>query len=176
MSLIPAFEIGLWNAWIFIIPMIALHISTSLVLKNRDTEGQPSKIMMIVFLLLQILPIFMPLNFETIWFYVGLIVYMIGIVFVILAIIGFATSQIDKPATTGIFRFSRNPMYIGGLRIFVGIALVSISWIYGILVLIWLILMIKSISKEEDQCLKKYGEDYQDYMKRTPRWIGIPRK
>jgi protein-S-isoprenylcysteine O-methyltransferase Ste14 len=176
MSIIPAFELGWLNAWIFIIPLLALHVVTGRVLGSRGAEGQPSKIMMIIFLLLHIFPFIMPLNFDTIWFYVGLIVYLVGMVFVILAIIGFAATSVDKPVTTGIFRITRNPMYFGGIFIFLGIALVSLSWIYAIFVLIWLILMIKSISKEESQCLKKYGEAYRKYMNRIPRWIGIPKK
>lgn len=176
MLLIPVFEIGLWNAWIFIIPLLAIHVATRRVLKSRDGEGQPGKIMMIIFLVLHILPIFLPLNLDTIWFYVGFIVYLVGMFFIIMAIIGFATNSVDKPVTTGIFRISRNPMYIGGLRIFIGIAIMSISWIYVVIILIWLILMIKGIPKEESQCLKKYGEAYQDYMDKTPRWIGIPKK
>ncbi|UCF13751.1 MAG: isoprenylcysteine carboxylmethyltransferase family protein [Thermoplasmatales archaeon] len=176
MSIIPAFELGWWNAWIFIIPLLAVHVVTGRVLESRDAEGQPSKFMMIIFLLLHFLPFIMPLNFDTYWFYVGLIVYLVGMVFVILAIIGFATTPKDKPVTTGIFRISRNPMYMGGIRIFLGIAIVSLSWFYAIIVLIWLILMIISISKEESQLLKKYGEEYREYMNRTPRWIGLPKK
>ena len=175
MSLIPAFEIGLWNAWIFIIPLLAIHIVTGRVLGKRGAEGQPSKIMMIVFLLMHILPIFIPLSFDTIWFYVGFIVYLFGLIIVIMAIIGFATTPMDKPVTRGIFRVTRNPIYIGGIFFFIGIAVMSMSWVYVIIVLIWLILMISSISKEESQCLKKYGKAYREYMNRTPRWIGIPK-
>ena len=176
MSIIPTIELGLWNAWIFIIPLLIIHIVSTRGLRARGAEGQPGKIMMIVFLLLHILPIFLPLNFDTIWFYVGLIVYIVGMVFVIMAIIGFATTPADKPVTKGIFRISRNPMYIGGIRIFIGKAIVSMSWIYVIIIAAWLILMVTSIKKEEAQCLKKYGEAYRKYMKRTYRWMGFPKK
>lgn len=175
MSLIPVFEIGLWNAWIFIIPLLAIHIVTERVLRVRGTEGQPSRIMMIVFLLLHFLPLLMPLRLDSIWFYAGFIVYLFGLIFVVMAIISFATSAVDKPVINGIFHITRNPMYIGGIFIFLGIAIVSISWIYTILILIWLILMIKSISKEEAQCLNKYGDEYKAYMDKTPRWIEFPK-
>jgi protein-S-isoprenylcysteine O-methyltransferase Ste14 len=164
MTLIPVFEIGLWNAWILIIPLLAIHIATRHVLKPRGGEGQPGKTMMIIFLVLYILPIFMPLNFDTIWFYVGFIVYLVGMFFVIIAIIGFATTSVNKPVTTGILRISRNPMYIGGPRIFIGIAIMSMSRIYVTIILIWLILMIKGPPKEESQCLNKYGTAYCEYM------------
>jgi protein-S-isoprenylcysteine O-methyltransferase Ste14 len=117
----------------------------------------------------------MSINIDTILFYIGFILYLVGMIFVVMAIIGFATTPADKPVTKGIFRISRNPMYIGGIRIFLGIALISLSWIYAIFVLIWVILIIKSIKKEEAECLKKYGDAYYDYMNKTSRWIGFPK-
>ncbi len=173
MSLIPVFEIGLWNAWIFIIPLFAIHIVTGRVLGKRGAEGQPSKVMMIIFILLHIIPFVLPLDLDSIGFYIGVIAYLISMIFIVSALAGFATTAVDKPVTTGIFRYTRNPMYVGGIFFFFGIALVSMSWIYAIVVFIWLILMIKSISKEESQCLKKYGEAYRKYMAKTPRWIGF---
>jgi protein-S-isoprenylcysteine O-methyltransferase Ste14 len=29
------------------------------------------------------------------------------------------------------------------------------------------------IPAEEQYCLKRYGNDYKEYMKRTPRWLGL---
>jgi protein-S-isoprenylcysteine O-methyltransferase Ste14 len=34
---------------------------------------------------------------------------------------------------------------------------------------------VKEISIEESECTKKYGTDYIEYMKRTPKWLGIPK-
>jgi protein-S-isoprenylcysteine O-methyltransferase Ste14 len=31
------------------------------------------------------------------------------------------------------------------------------------------------ISAEEQFLLENYGNDYKDYLNRTPRWIGIPK-
>jgi protein-S-isoprenylcysteine O-methyltransferase Ste14 len=173
MLLIPDFKIGLWNAWIFIIPLLAIHIVSVRVLNARGAETQPGKSMMIIFLLLHIIPFFMPLSLDTFWFYIGFIVYLFGIILLIMAIIGLASSSKDKPVTKGIFRITRNPMYISGIFLFLGIAAVSMSWIYAIIILIWFFLMVNSISEEESECLKKYGPAYREYMDRTPRWIGF---
>ncbi|UCD13700.1 MAG: isoprenylcysteine carboxylmethyltransferase family protein, partial [Thermoplasmatales archaeon] len=76
----------------------------------------------------------------------------------------------------GIFRYSRNPMYLGGFIFFIGISLVCISWIYFLVVLIWMIFLhVIDVPVEESECIKKYGKDYLEYMKRTPRWIGVPK-
>lgn len=172
MSLIPTFEIGLWNAWIFLIPIFIMHI-----INVRIKTGGPSvKILIVIFLILHILPIFLPLELNTIWFYAGLIFYIVGITIGFLAIYGFATTPIGKPVSKGIFRYSRNPMYLGAFIFFIGISLVSISGVYFLIALIWMIIThVKEISIEESECTKKYGTDYVEYMKRTPKWLGMPK-
>ena len=176
MSFIPVFEIGLWNAWIFIIPLFVMHIINARVFARRGAGGQSGKILIVIFLIIHISPIFLPLKLNTIWFYTGLIFYIVGITMGFLAIYGFATTPIDKPVSKGIFRYSRNPMYLGGFIFFIGIGLVSVSSIYLLITLIWVVLLhVKDIPIEESECIKKYGKDYKEYMKRTPRWIGIPK-
>ena len=172
MSFIPAFELGFWNAWIFLIPLFFMHI-----INARIKTGGPSvKILIVIFLILHILPVFLPLKLNTIWFYAGLIFYIVGITIGFLAIYGFATTPIDKPVSKGIFRYSRNPMYLGAFILFNGISLVSISWVYFLIALIWMIIThVKEISIEESECTKKYGTDYIEYMKRTPKRLGIPK-
>lgn len=94
-----------------------------------------------------------------------------------LAIYSFATTPKDKPVTKGVFRFSRNPMYLGGFTFFIGIGLMSVSWIYILITVLWLILLhVIDITIEEYQCIEKYGKEYQEYMNRTPRWVGLPKK
>jgi protein-S-isoprenylcysteine O-methyltransferase Ste14 len=31
------------------------------------------------------------------------------------------------------------------------------------------------VGAEERWCLEKYGDAYQEYMNKTPKWIGIPK-
>ena len=172
MSLIPAFELGLWNAWIFLIPIFFMHI-----INARIQIGGPSvKILIVLFLILHILPVFLPLKLNTIWFYAGLIPYIVGIAIGFLAIYGFATTPVDKPVTKGIFRYSRNPMYLSAFIFFIGISLVSTSWIHFLIALVRMIIThVMEIPVEESDCIKKFGTDYVEYMNRTPRWIGIPK-
>ena len=59
---------------------------------------------------------------------------------------------------------------------FPSIDFVSISWSYFLITLIWMILThVMEIPVEESECIKKYGTDYIEYMKKTPKWLGIPR-
>ena len=36
-------------------------------------------------------------------------------------------------------------------------------------------LAIIAVPAEEKYCLERYGEKYQKYLEKTPRWIGIPK-
>jgi protein-S-isoprenylcysteine O-methyltransferase Ste14 len=177
MSLIPTFEIGLWNAWLFLIPVFVMHVINARVFTRRGAGGQSGKIPYIVlFLILHILPVFLSLKLDTIWFYAGLVFYIVGITIVFLAIHSFATTPNDKPVSKGIFRYSRNPMYLGGFIFIIGISLVSISWVYFLIALIWvLITHVVEIPVEESECTKKYGTVFTEYMEKTPKWLGIPK-
>ena len=55
------------------------------------------------------------------------------------------------------------------------IAIASVSWVFLMLTVIMGIFHLVYAPAEERYCLKRYGKDYEEYMKRTPRWIGIPK-
>jgi protein-S-isoprenylcysteine O-methyltransferase Ste14 len=52
----------------------------------------------------------------------------------------------------------------------------SLSWIFLVITILHAIHLLIVEPAEERYCLKIYGKEYQDYMERTPRWIGIPKK
>ncbi len=78
--------------------------------------------------------------------------------------------------TTGIYRWSRNPMY-GGLFIVLigwGLVLGSITPFLG-LVLFGQLFVVMQIEPEETALEAKFGPMYRDYRRRVHRWIGWPR-
>ena len=187
MSLIPEFKIGLWNAWIF---MFFYHLITYApgylnreMAKRAFTIPEYNKkekilnyVLYIIYFISIIYTIFLPLNIGTVWFYTGLFVYLLGIVVNILAVASFATTPRDKPVTKGIYRISRNPFYFGYFLVCIGIGIASASWIFLVYAIIYMILQHILVIPEERACLEKYGDAYREYMKRTPRYIGIPKK
>lgn len=176
MSLMPIFRIGILNAWIFLIPVLFMHIINSRVFARRG-GFKPSKIYLAFFIFLNVLPIFMPLQLNAILFPFGVILYIMGIAISFQAISGFATTAIDKPVSKGVFRYSRNPMYLGAFIFCFGVSFVCISWIYFLIVLIWVFVTnFLEIPGEESECIKKYGASYLAYMNRTPKWLGIPKR
>ena len=89
--------------------------------------------------------------------------------------INFATTPIDKPVTKGVYRYSRNPMFIGWFLLYFGIAISCISWVYVMITVFFIIITFYMSPFEEKITLDHYGESYMDYMERTPRWIGLPK-
>ena len=187
MSLIPAFDIGVWNAWIFIIPYLLMNFGLPFLVINRKSTfwAWPSYARLertyllagMVFMgSMWIYSIFLPLSLGTAWFYGGLAVYLMGWAFLILALLVFTTSPVDKPNTTGVYRISRHPWYIGMFLLYIGTGIASASWVY-ILVALLLLATYRSayMIPEERMCCEKFGDAYREYMNRTPRWIGIPK-
>ena len=186
MSLVPAFEIGLWNAWIFM-PYLFLMIILISKLKKGEDPGKTEldalsknekRILNSAFLVLLfavIYSIFLPLKLGTMWFYVGFPVTMIGLVMFTIVIANFITTPWDKPVIKGLYHYSRHPMYITIALFLLGIGIASASWLFLLLSIIFTILNTLRAIYEERYCFDKYGDAYREYMNRTPRWIGIPK-
>jgi len=185
MSLIPAFELGLWNAWIFM-PYLFLIMYAAFKLKKGEepkdelealskTEKRIFDSAMLVFFSALIYSVFLPLKLGTIWFYVGLPITLIGLVTVTIAMANFATTPWDEPVTKGLYHYSRHPMYITTFIFLLGVGIASASWLFLLLSIIFTILNSQRAIHEERFCLEKYGGAYREYLNRTPKWIGIPK-
>ena len=96
-------------------------------------------------------------------------------IFTFVAGTNLANTPLDKPATEGLYRISRNPIYLGTYLIFIGIGITCASWLLLLLIAVVIILQHVVTGAEERWCLDKYGDAYQEYMNRTPKWIGIPK-
>ena len=71
----------------------------------------------------------------------------------------------------GIYRWMRNPMYLGHIIFFVGLALVLQSWIAAAVLafhLVWFDLRARS---DEKHLAQLFGDPYRDYCRRVKRWI-----
>jgi len=84
-------------------------------------------------------------------------------------------APIDPPkhlVARGLYRFVRNPMYLGVLLTLLGGAWLFSSRalvIYAAIVITWQHLFV--VFYEEPALKRKFGESYSDYLARTPRWI-----
>jgi len=188
MSLIPAFEIGIWNAWIFmsvfilqmlVIMLLGKRVWAKSSLPSDFKRSKREKITPIignsVWLLATLYSIFLPFRLGTAWFYTGLPVFLVGFIILVIATVNFTTAPAEKPATKGAFSFSRHPLYLSMFIIYFGTGIAGASWVFillGIANILWI--RTEAIA-EERYCLARYNKDYRDYMNKTPRWIGIPK-
>jgi protein-S-isoprenylcysteine O-methyltransferase Ste14 len=86
------------------------------------------------------------------------------------------TVVLIKPAnslqTTGIYSMSRNPMYVGLLFIYLGMAFIFGNWWTLILLPLLIVLVTyRVIIPEERYLARAFGDEYADYKKKVRRWI-----
>ncbi|HHE9970474.1 TPA: isoprenylcysteine carboxylmethyltransferase family protein [Haemophilus influenzae 10810] len=77
-----------------------------------------------------------------------------------------------KLVSTGIFRFSRNPMYLSLLLILLAWTLWlgnSLAWL-GVIVFI-LVMNHCQIAREEAYLESKFGDEYRRYKQKVRRWL-----
>ena len=187
MSLMTAFEIGIWNAWIFMIWNIIIPILSNFIIREKGISklirtSVPMKyektlnvISMGVVIFGFLYSFFLPLKFNTIWFYIGLLMFLFGFIFNLSVLNNIRGAELNKPFTNGPYRFSRHPIYIALFMIIISISIMSLSWVFLLIAIICGIHLILVAPVEEKYCLEKYGNLYGDYIKRTPRWIGFPK-
>jgi len=125
------------------------------------------------FLALAIASIFVPIQFD-ILFWPGLIVFIFGITINIITINTFIRSG-ERLKTSGFYRYSRNPMYLANLIYILGLTLMGwaqscANLFFILLTLFWMGGTHWCVLREEAHLAKKFGQDYLDYKKRTPRY------
>jgi protein-S-isoprenylcysteine O-methyltransferase Ste14 len=85
---------------------------------------------------------------------------------------GFAPPQL---VIAGPYQYSRNPMYVSALFAWLGWAVFFGSpAVFIALVLLWSAFALRVIPLEERQLEQLFGEDYREYKRSVPRWIGRP--
>ncbi len=78
----------------------------------------------------------------------------------------------QKLLTTGVFRFSRNPLYVSLTMIYLGIAMVlSNLWLIVLVVPLLGLMHFGVIRREEEYLTQKFGAEYSDYQHRVRRWF-----
>jgi len=112
---------------------------------------------------------------------VGITFIIIGIIFIVLAhreFTKFGQSMepgqvISKIIDTGVFSVSRNPLYLGIVIVFIGIALVlDVFWILIFLIPEIILCQYILIAPEERYLQNKFGKEYLVYATSVRRWFG----
>jgi len=83
--------------------------------------------------------------------------------------IGIDTSQPGKLATTGVFAFSRNPIYVAFLLILLGQFLIFSNPVLLVYMVAAVWLIHRQVLREEEYLRKQYGQEYSEYCSRVPK-------
>ena len=187
MSLVPALELGLWNAWILMIWLLILPILSNFTNKEKGVSKRlrtsvpmkHEKILNVTSMAAVIVgfiySIFLPIKYNTFWFYIGLLIFLFGFIFDLSVLYSIRDAKLEKPFTNGPYRYSSHAIYLASFLIIISISIMSFSWIVLLIAIIVALHQLIAASAEEQYCLKKFGKEYQEYMERTSRWIGLPK-
>ena len=86
---------------------------------------------------------------------------------------GNAFGSSDGLKTDGIYRYSRNPIYVISIIGMIGWALLVGSWMATTLLCVWACLYIVAPLLEEPWMNKQYGETFTTYMSQVPRYGSL---
>ena len=112
----------------------------------------------------------------------GSFMIIIGLIIILSAIILFKKyqttitpinpSNATKLITDGIYKFSRNPMYLGLLLVLVGISIIlNLTGGFFFIILFILYINLFQIIPEENTMVDLFKDEFLEYKKNVRRWI-----
>ena len=120
-----------------------------------------------------ILAILSPVNIHALSFYMGTIVYIMGLILSTAALWQFSKVDVEKPITNGLYRYSRHPMQVMFYLLCLGVLLASANLYLTLCTIGYLVTFYPSFALQESYCLEQYGDVYAAYQKQTPRLLLI---
>ena len=118
-----------------------------------------------------LLPVIYPINSQSKLFLYGSILFLAGMVFTVISLHNYISTPMKEPVKKGLYKISRNPIYVSYNIMGFGIALLTGSWVIFILHIIEITVNHGWILDEEQYCISNYGEEYKVYMENTPRYL-----
>jgi protein-S-isoprenylcysteine O-methyltransferase Ste14 len=183
MNFLPELTLGWVNGWV---PLLAFYAVFGLLLmifprgvverlydRTGWTERQKAitafgKIFIFAWFLLVV---FSPLRVTTTEFYLGIVLFVIGTLGMIVALVNYRSAPLDRPITEGLYRISRNPQVLTIFIAFFGISIAIGSWLGIILLILGGYVSHVRVLAEEEACLQQYEDSYRRYMERVPRYF-----
>lgn len=170
------------NGFILLIPLIIiryilLYIFDSKSLRRAAFIPQMIGRQRIVYWLYQILtlmvifyPCFLKVKTEGLLFYAGIILYGIGIILCVCSTFDFSKPTKNGINLKGLYRYSRNPMYIAYFIYILGCVLLTQSLLLLLILILFQIATHWIILSEEKWCKVEFGNEYVEYMKKVRRY------
>jgi protein-S-isoprenylcysteine O-methyltransferase Ste14 len=148
----------------------------------KNLRLMPTHYLLLSILLMLALHFLLPLRtiLPLPWNLVGLIPLIVGVIFNLAADrdfhrAGTTVKPYEESATLlteGVFRYSRNPMYMGFVFILIGIAILLRTLTPWLIIPFFVVLMDKIFIRVEEKMLEaRFGTDWQSYRTKVKRWI-----
>jgi hypothetical protein len=77
----------------------------------------------------------------------------------------------ERIVDQGIYRWVRNPMYLGHLIFFAGVAITLGSWIAAAVFVFHVFWFQRRVREDERHLEGLFGDAYRDYCRRVKRWV-----
>lgn len=77
----------------------------------------------------------------------------------------------ERIVEEGPYRWVRNPMYLGHLIFFTGLALALQSWIAAAVLVFHVVWFDRRVREDERHLAELFGDEYRSYCRRVKRWI-----
>lgn len=115
------------------------------------------------------------------WRWIGLLPVVVGACVYLVCAWDFAVTGLGTPAPIDmprklvakrLYRFMRNPTYVGVTWLVVGQAMLFGSgraFVY--IVAVWIVAHLFVVFYEEPVLRRKFGMEYEEYCRRVPRWL-----
>lgn len=139
-------------------------------------------VVLIAGLMLLIAPLFPQVHFGPLPLWVPIAVAIVGVLLPLVAAINFRRAQTtvhptnpektSTVVTTGAYRITRNPMYLGFALMLLswGLYLGNMATLFGLPAYMFYMNAFQ-IKPEERILANKFGQAYQDYCRNTKRWL-----
>jgi len=83
--------------------------------------------------------------------------------------------DVQRLVTYGIFRWVRNPLYVGNFLIWMGFVVISgVLWFLPVAIILFAVEYTLIVAYEEGVLESIFGREYLDYKRIAPRWIPRP--
>jgi protein-S-isoprenylcysteine O-methyltransferase Ste14 len=111
--------------------------------------------------------------------WVGVLFCLVGLMLVLWSLVSFGrsfrvgidTQHPDRLVTTGVFRCSRNPIYVAFALVLIGQFLIFANWILLAYLVAATWLFHRQVLREEEYLKGRYGQDYAEYCGRVRRYL-----
>ena len=122
-------------------------------------------------LVMLVLPCFLKITLSTIWFYPGIVCFILATTLSILSVIAYSKPDENGANYNGIYRYSRHPLYVAYFFYFLACTLLLNSLALFITLLILQVATHGIILAEEVWCLATFGESYRLYTTKVRRYF-----